>query len=96
MRSALVKVNIFNQIEPLSIYVKILGHRFVNLNPSWASITPVDYNDSRFLPLALRRLMMRRPALLDILFRKPWVRALFTLLGWYVRFIVKFPFLRCL
>ena len=37
IRSALVNVNIFNQIEPLSIYVKILGHRFVNQSPSWVA-----------------------------------------------------------
>lgn len=35
----------------------------------------------RLRPLALLRLMMRRPALVDILFRNPCVRALLILLG---------------
>jgi hypothetical protein len=46
-----------------------------------------DQAASRFLPLARLRLMTRRPALVDILFLNPWVRARLILLGWYVRFM---------
>jgi hypothetical protein len=34
-----------------------------------------DYPASRFLPLARRRLIIRRPCLVDIRFRNPWFRA---------------------
>ena len=40
-----------------------------------------DYRARRLRPLARRRLMMRRPALVAILERKPWVLALLILLG---------------
>jgi hypothetical protein len=39
------------------------------------------YSASRLRPLALLRLIMRLPCLVDILFLKPWVRARFILLG---------------
>jgi hypothetical protein len=47
---------------------------------------PEDYlaamrTDRFFLPFALLRLMTRRPFLLAILTRKPWVRFLEMLLG---------------
>lgn len=42
----------------------------------------------RLRPLARRRLMTSRPCAVDMRVRKPWVWARFTLLGWYVRFIV--------
>lgn len=50
-----------------------------------------DQADSRFLPLARRRLMIRRPPLVDIRFRNPWARARLILLGWYVLFIINTP-----
>lgn len=40
---------------------------------------------SRFRPLERRRLRTARPALVELRFRKPWVRFLFSLEGWYVR-----------
>ncbi len=40
-----------------------------------------DQADSRFLPLARRRLIIRRPPLVDIRFRNPWVLARLILLG---------------
>jgi hypothetical protein len=40
-----------------------------------------SYNASRLRPLALLRLMMRLPCLVDILFLNPWVRARLILLG---------------
>ncbi|OGU04345.1 MAG: hypothetical protein A2X82_03840 [Geobacteraceae bacterium GWC2_55_20] len=51
-----------------------------------------DYLDAiltdRFLrPLALLRLITRRPFLVAILTRKPWVRLRQILLGWKVLFI---------
>ncbi len=46
----------------------------------------------RFLPFLLRRLSIARPDFVLILSRKPWVRFRLTLLGWYVRFMVLFPF----
>lgn len=51
-----------------------------------------DQAASRFLPLARLRLMTRRPALVDILFLNPWVRARLILLGWYVRFMTYVPY----
>jgi len=47
----------------------------------------VRYFDSRVRPLRRRAATMRRPALLDMRARNPWVRALFRFFGWYVRFI---------
>jgi hypothetical protein len=46
--------------------------------------------ESRFLPLALLRLITSAPALVLMRTRKPCVRFLFTLLGWYVLFIASF------
>ena len=47
---------------------------------------------ARFLrPFALLRLMTRRPFLVDILTRKPWVLLREMLLGWNVLFIVFTP-----
>jgi hypothetical protein len=51
------------------------------------------YADNRILPLALLRLMILLPCLVDIRLRKPWFRARLILLGWNVRFILKFPYL---
>jgi len=41
----------------------------------------------RLRPLARRRLRTRRPFLVAMRARNPWVRLRFTLLGWYVRFM---------
>jgi hypothetical protein len=51
------------------------------------------YADNRILPLALLRLMILLPCLVDIRLRKPWFRARLILLGWNVRFILKIPYL---
>ena len=40
---------------------------------------------SRFRPFARRRLRTARPALVELRLRKPWVRFLRSLEGWYVR-----------
>lgn len=45
------------------------------------------YGDSCARPFARRRLSTRRPALVAIRARNPWVRARLILLGWKVRFI---------
>jgi hypothetical protein len=45
------------------------------------------YGVNRARPLARRRLRTRRPALVAMRARNPWVRARLILLGWNVRFI---------
>ena len=45
------------------------------------------YGVSLARPLARRRFSTRRPALVAMRARKPWVRARLILLGWNVRFI---------
>lgn len=45
------------------------------------------YADRRFLPLARRLASTMRPPRVLLRSRKPWVRFLFRLLGWYVLFI---------
>ena len=45
------------------------------------------YGVSCARPFARRRFRTRRPALVAIRARKPWVRARFKLLGWNVRFM---------
>ncbi len=37
---------------------------------------------SRWRPLSRRDFKMARPALVDMRFRNPWVRARFRVLGW--------------
>jgi hypothetical protein len=67
--------------------------------PSWLqeknyqSLNPSVYADSRMRPLALLRLMILLPCLVDIRLRKPWFRARFIRLGWNVRFIFNLPYL---
>jgi hypothetical protein len=51
------------------------------LDPFGSYAIKAAYADSRFRPLALRRLITRRPALVDILFRNPCLRDRFILLG---------------
>jgi len=47
----------------------------------------VRYGASRARPFARRRFNTRRPALVAMRARKPWVRARLILLGWNVRFM---------
>jgi hypothetical protein len=51
-------------------------------DPAWGvQIFSRIHADRRFLPFALLLLMMAWPARVLILFRKPWVRLRFVLLG---------------
>lgn len=54
-------------------------------------LAPCRYGVSSSRPLARRRFSTRRPPLVAILARNPWVRARFNALGWYVRFIGLVP-----
>lgn len=47
---------------------------------------PPDQADRRRRPFRRRDWTMRRPALVDMRWRKPWRRARLRTLGWYVRF----------
>lgn len=47
----------------------------------------MGYGVSCARPFARRRLSTRRPALVAMRARKPWVRARLILLGWKVRFM---------
>ena len=47
----------------------------------------LNYGVNRARPFARRRLITRRPALVAMRARNPWVRARLILLGWNVRFI---------
>lgn len=49
----------------------------------------LGYTVSRFLPLARRRFKTRRPSLVSIRLRKPWVRLRRRLLGW--RLVMDIP-----
>ena len=71
--SALVNVFLLKIWRPFSPLSK----------PTAALQVPVGchYPASRFLPLARRRLIIRRPCLVDIRFRNPWFRARRRLLG---------------
>ena len=50
-----------------------------------------DYGARRARPFARRCFKTRRPALVAMRARKPWVRARLILLGWKVRFICLLP-----
>jgi hypothetical protein len=48
----------------------------------------MDQAERRLRPLARRAFSIARPARVDILSRKPWVRLRFKLLGWKVRLLI--------
>ena len=77
IRSALVNVTRVNDIDPFS-----LDFVFFAQHPKKRLHRRILYAASLFLPFARRRLIMRRPALVDILFLNPWVRARLIRLGW--------------
>ena len=64
-----------------------------DLSAGFNGLQRFDYTVRRLRPLARRRASTRRPPLVDMRARKPWVFARLRLLGWYVRFMVM-PFLR--
>lgn len=79
--------------ERLSILSALVNKNFNRVHasrtgrpgPQWpageAGLARRAYAERRFRPLARRRLMMFRPALVDIRFRKPWVLERLILLG---------------
>ena len=56
----------------------------------YRSAAGIAYGVSLARPLARRRASTRRPAFVAMRARKPWVRARFNVLGWKVRFIVRY------
>ena len=71
-------------------FVNRLLELLVNPGLLAARATLAGYGVSRARPLARRRFRIRRPALVAMRARNPWVRARLILLGWYVRFMT-FP-----
>ena len=80
---------------------KIIEHRSSLLPKEfrrWSMLASVKiavagYIANLFRPLARLRFIIRRPPLVDMRFKKPWVRARLIRLGWYVLFIVRLPLL---
>lgn len=54
-----------------------------------SDLSEAAYGESCARPLARRRFKTRRPALVAIRARNPWVLARLILLGWNVRFIAE-------
>jgi len=55
---------------------------------SWGNANIFYQAVSILRPLALRRLITKRPPLVAILARKPWVLFILRTLGWNVRFMM--------
>jgi len=55
---------------------------------SWGSAKALYQAESILRPLALRLFRTRRPPLVAILARKPWVLFILRTLGWNVRFMM--------
>jgi hypothetical protein len=72
--SALVNVVLLNVWRPFST-------RPGPIRPLRGKSAGFGYALNRFRPLARRRLMILRPCLVDIRFKKPWFRARRSLLG---------------
>ena len=67
--------------QPVRLAKRLSAQILVTLIDRFPGPAGPIYPASRFLPLARRRLIILRPCLVDIRFKKPWFRARRSLLG---------------